>query len=439
MDFVTTILTGVSQPARQLDILILGLHYAPETTGNAPYTTSLAEGLARRGHTVRVISGHPHYPASRFHDGYGQWKREDLIEGVRLARLRHYVPAVGSSLGRLVSELSFGLRLVFSRWGSPDVILLVSPALFASAIAAVRAKFSRARTPFGIWVQDLYGLGVAETGKGGGIVERVITAIESATLRSSTGVAVIHERFRRHLKANLGVDEKTTVVIRNWTHIDTLTPDDRSLRTKFGWGQGEIIALHAGNMGVKQGLGNVVEAARIADENAYDIRFVLLGNGNQRDKLRIQAAGVSRIQFIDPLPSGLFEKALTSADILLVNELPGVAEMSVPSKLTSYFSTGRPVLAATDPDGTTAGEVSAAQAGIVVNAGSPQQLVDAALALGNSPEDGRAYGANGLRYREEVLGEAAAIDQYAEWLVRLAGARSRAVNASLPETQGGRP
>ena len=38
-----------------------------------------------------------------------------------------------------------------------------------------------------------------------------------------------------------------------------------------------MIALHAGNMGVKQGLENVVEAARQADATRSPVRFVLLG------------------------------------------------------------------------------------------------------------------------------------------------------------------
>jgi hypothetical protein len=42
--------------------LFIGINYAPEPTGIGPYTTGMAEGLARRGWGVDVITGFPHYP-----------------------------------------------------------------------------------------------------------------------------------------------------------------------------------------------------------------------------------------------------------------------------------------------------------------------------------------------------------------------------------------
>ena len=40
-----------------LDVLILSSYYWPETAGNAPYVTGLAEHLAARGHGVTVATG----------------------------------------------------------------------------------------------------------------------------------------------------------------------------------------------------------------------------------------------------------------------------------------------------------------------------------------------------------------------------------------------
>ena len=108
----------------------------------------------------------------------------------------------------------------------------------------------------------------------------------------------------------------------------------------------------------------------------FDIRFVLMGDGNQRRLLQQSAKGVQRIEFKEPLDAEDYRQVLACADVLLVNERPGVGEMAVPSKLTSYFSAGRPVLAATDADGVTAGEIRDAGAGVVVPAGDPAALLD---------------------------------------------------------------
>lgn len=398
-------------------ILILGLNYAPEPTGIAPYTASLAKGLVQRGHSVVVKTTHPHYPEWRIREGYGRWSQRETIAGVRVERLRHYVPRKPTNLTRVISELTFGIRTVFGRWGRPDVVLLVSPALFSSSLASLRLRLMAPRVPFVVWVQDLYGLGVTETGTGGGRAAQGISGLESALLRSATGVAVIHDRFATHVAEKLRVGSEQVRVVRNWTHLEDLDlPPREQTREKYDWAPHETIALHAGNMGVKQGLENLVSAAKAAEERGEHVRFVLLGKGNQRELIRAAARGVRNIQFIDPLPDLEYQATMAAADVLIVNEKPGVAEMAVPSKLTSYFSTGLPIVVATDEGSVTAGEIESSGGGVRVNAGDPVALLEAVRALGADKVRAVALGQRGRAFREEVLSEDAAISTYASWL-----------------------
>jgi glycosyltransferase involved in cell wall biosynthesis len=162
-------------------------------------------------------------------------------------------------------------------------------------------------------------------------------------------------------------------------------------------------------MGAKQGLENIVEAARLADGRREPIKFVLVGDGSERSRLEQLAQGIDRIAFVDPLDDVDYRCALAAADCLLVNELPGVKTMAVPSKLTSYFDSARPVLAATDPEGIAAEEIRSANAGVVVPAGDPAKLLEAALLLSNDREAASAYGSAGRRYRDEHLNADAAV------------------------------
>jgi glycosyltransferase involved in cell wall biosynthesis len=411
----------MSRPQR---VAIMGMHYAPETTGNAPYTAGLAEGLRRRGLGVRVLTAHPHYPENAFRPGRASWRSAERVEGVPVVRLRHWLPRRLSNVTRLLSEVSFGLRLATSRWGSPDVLLLVSPALFSTVLALLASRLRHPRTPVVVWVQDLYSLGLAETG-GGGLVERGLAAVEAATLRSADRLVVIHSRFERSVTERMGVDPSKVSVVRNWSHVEEPSGVDvRSVRRRFGWADDEVVVLHSGNMGLKQGLENVVEAARIADATGDPVRFVLVGDGNQRSRLLELGRGVRSLSFVDPLPADDFSSALAAADILLVNERAGVSEMSVPSKLTSYFAAGRPVLAATDPLGVTADEIRASGGGMVVPSGDPELLLAGALELSRDPERCGRLAENGREYRRSVLSADAAIDQYAGIIALLPRARS---------------
>ncbi|WP_082096440.1 glycosyltransferase [Demequina gelatinilytica] len=394
-------------------VAIVGINYPPERTGIAPYTGALARGLAARGCDVTVATAQPHYPEWHIHEGYHRWRGDELDRGVQVHRRLHLVPEHPQGMARLMSELSFGGRVSLDgHIGHPDVLLLVSPALFATALLEMRARLMNRGTKVVVWVQDLYGKGVAETA-GGGAVEKMMRAVEGRVLRAADRVVVIHDHFRETISREYGVDPEKIAVVRNWTHLAAHEPIDRAAaRAAMGWGQ-EAVLLHAGNMGVKQGLDHVVKAARVAAERGEDLRFVMVGDGGERAKLEELAKGVDNLEFVDPLDDEPFRQALAAADALLVHEAPGVSEMAVPSKLTSYFDAGRPVIAATDPFGITADEVRAAEAGVVVQSGDPGALVTAAVRLGADRSRADALGANGRAYRERVLSEAAAVDAFA--------------------------
>jgi glycosyltransferase involved in cell wall biosynthesis len=266
------------------------------------------------------------------------------------------------------------------------------------------------------WVQDLYSLGVRETGGGAGIA-KVVTAFESWLFRRSSTVTVIHERFRDTVTSLLGVDAERVNVIRNWTHISPVDGRHRTAaRSKLGWGPDETIALHTGNMGVKQGLENVVRAAALAEQRGDRVRFVFIGGGNQQDRLVAMAEHLTQIDFIGSLPDDEYALALVAADVLLVNELPGVSGMAVPSKLTSYFAAGRPVVAATDAGGVTEEEVEASGAGVCVPAGDEEALLDAVVDVGADAERSAQMGSAGVRYYERLLSPDSAIDAFKQAL-----------------------
>ncbi|WP_290438798.1 glycosyltransferase [Cellulosimicrobium cellulans] len=401
---------------------MVGANYSPEPTGNAPYTSGLSRALATRGAHVHVVTTFPHYPEWRVRDGYRGWSRREVVDGVDVLRLRHYVPRTPTPVRRLLAELSFGVRSVAVHWPDADVVLLVSPSLFSASVASVRLALQRrgrrGRPGVVLWTQDLYSLGVAETGTAGGSLARVVEDVERRVARGADGVVAIHERFAEHLRGTLGVPAEAVRVVRNWTHLPPAEVVDRAaVRRELGWDDDETVVLHAGNQGAKQGLENVVDAARLADHRGSRVRFVLLGDGSRRRALEAAAAGTRAIQFLDPLPGDRFSGALGAADVLLVNELAGLAEMSVPSKLTSYFDAGRPVLAATSAGSTTAHEIQVSGGGIRVDAEEPGALLDAVLRLAADPSRRRALGEAGRRYRHAVLSEGAAVDAFEEWLV----------------------
>lgn len=412
-------------------VLFVGINYSPEPTGVSPYTTGMAEGLAREGWDVRVLTSYPHYPWWRVPEEFRDLPARSAAAGVDIRRLRHYVPRVPSTIKRALFEISFGLRAVTCRWDSPAAVVVVSPALLASRLVALRARVHR--IPVVTWVQDIYALGVQEAGSGTGA--GAIGAIEVSLFAASERVVVIHRRFRTALEDRLGVTRPVDVV-RNWSHVpEPEASDTAATRRRIGWADDDVIVLHTGAIGAKQGLENVVDAAVVARERGSRVRFVLVGDGGQRAALE-QRTGADAVSFVDPLPESEFLDVLAAADILLVNERPGLTEMSVPSKLTSYFAVGKPVLAAVDETSTTYAEMDAAGAGPIVPPADPDALVTAAEALAAAPERAARFGAEAQSYRRRRLTEEAAVAAFERTLFTAIDGAGRTATAGA--TRGSR-
>lgn len=382
---------------------IFGIYYAPDETGIAPYTTGLAEHLVSRGASVTVVTGVPHYPAWRIANGYrGRWRCREMIRGVDVRRVRHSVPRRQGPIRRALYEGTYLAHAALVRdFGRPDAVLGVIPNLGGGVVAAMNAR--RHQTPFGLIVQDLSGPAAVQSGMaGGGAVSDWTRTLEGAVARKARRVAVVADGFRPYL-ISCGVAPERIIVLRNWSHVSAPMRQREDMRRRMGWATGMQIVLHAGNMGMKQGLENVIAAARLALERRPNLRFVLMGDGNQRRHLETQASGLPNVSFAAPQPADWFTDVLAAADVLLVNERATVVNMSLPSKLTSYFIAGRPVVAAVPPGGTTWREIEQSGAGLLVAAEEPAALLGAVDSLAADPMLARRLADAGLLHVKEHL------------------------------------
>jgi colanic acid biosynthesis glycosyl transferase WcaI len=398
-------------------VLVVGINYGPETTGNAPYTTAIAEHLAASGHATTVVTGFPHYPAWRIEPGEHRVRTTEVRNGVRILRRRHYVPASQSAIRRAAYEATFTMHGFLSRPERPDAVIGVIPSLGGGVLARLFA--ARARTAYGLIVQDLMGPAAAQSGiRGGRRVAGVTAAMERWATARARVVAIASESFRPYLLQH-GVDDSRVMLLPNWTRIPAATGDRAVARARLGWPPDTAIVLHAGNMGLKQGLEQVVEAAQWAQRSQRAVRFVLVGDGSQRSALVDLAAGNDQIEILPFQPESDLPDILAAADVLLVSERETVIDMSLPSKLTTYFAAGRPVLAAVPAEGSTAAEIRRSGAGLIVPVGDPGALVEAVAHLVSDGTTGEDLGRAGRLYALETLGEDAALARVDRLLERL--------------------
>ena len=355
-------------------ICIVAINYAPELTGCGPYTTDLAECLQLAGNEVTVITALPHYPQWNVPKEYrSRGRRSEILNGVQIIRCWLYVPKKMTAISRLIYEFSFlVMSWLKSRKTQADVVIAISPALGDMLVGHLIAK--RSKASFGILVQDLMTAATTQSNiSGGNKISKLAEFIESRYLKSATSVATITESFSRAV-LKMGVNDSKIYFSPNYSVKNITQLNMQEARKIMNFSEDAFIITHTGNMGLKQDLGNLIHAVQLCKNPK--IQLFLVGDGSQRSELEKVANQDSRIEFMDLVSEERYSALLSASNALIINEAPTVTDMSLPSKLTAYTSSGRPIIGAVVQGGNTSLALNQLSQARQVPAGNPQQLAD---------------------------------------------------------------
>lgn len=332
-----------------MKILVYGINYSPELTGIGKYTGEMVEWMARQGHEVRVITAPPYYPEWQVGKHYSSWRYRREEGAATVWRCPLYVPKQPSTLKRLIHLGSFALSSFFPlmaqrRW-KPDRIIGVVPTLFCTPGMRLLGKLSGARTLLHIQdyeVDAMLGLGMAGKGKGG-IVARLASAFERSGLHNVDYVSTI-SRSMMNKAQEKGVAAEKVIFFPNWSEVarfrDVAPADVAALRAQLGLAEAHKIVLYSGNIGEKQGLENVIDAAAALSDKPWQFVIVGLGGGKARLEKMARERGLQNIQFFPLQSYDALPALLKMADCHLVVQKRGAADAVLPSKLTNILAVG---------------------------------------------------------------------------------------------------
>ena len=386
-------------PSRRwfMRILICSMHFWPEPTGIGKYSGEMAFWLASRGHDVRVICSPPWYPHWKVQGDYrsGRFQTE-VVAGVTICRCPIWVPQHVSGLTRILCLGSYAISSAVMTIGAirwrPDVIFSVEPPYFCLPAALAAAKFSGART--WLHIQDFEVDAALQLG----LFRIPGTAAflrwsESFLIRCFHRTSTISGRMLDLLKSRSAKADEC-VLFPNWVDLKAIFPLDQpsDFRVALGLGQDQKVALYAGNMGEKQGLEIILDAARVLSVRS-DVVIVLCGHGAAADRIRSQGKELANIRWLPVQPVELLNCLLNLADIHLLPQRADAADLVMPSKLTGILASGRPVVA-TAGAGTQVHDV-ASRCGFTVEPGDVGGFVSAVEKLVDNPDLRRRLGEQG--------------------------------------------
>jgi len=331
-------------------ILITSINYHPDLTGIGKYTGEMAEWLATQGNDVKVITAPPYYPAWKISGDYSGFAFQcEKIEGVSVIRCPLWVPQSPSGSKRILHLATFALTaLPVMLWNAliwkPNLVFVIEPPLFCAPGAILAARIARCDS--WLHVQDFevdaaFELGLLKNPR----LRTIVEATEKWLMLRFSRVSTISGRMLQQLETK-GVPEKRRLLFDNWVDLDQIRPLDKALelRRELGIPEASTVLLYSGNMGRKQGLEILVDAA-IKLREREDITFILCGDGVVRSRLVGLSVSCSNIIFLPLQPISHLNELLNLADIHLLPQSAEAEDLVMPSKLTNMLASGRPVIA----------------------------------------------------------------------------------------------
>jgi colanic acid biosynthesis glycosyl transferase WcaI len=389
-------------------------HFEPDVAPTGAVAARLVHELAERNHSIEVVTSLPWYREHKIEPGYdGRLVRHEDTPWGRITRVHPFpAPDKTNLVRRAASFLGFSslAAIVGARAGSADGILAMSPPLTLGVTGWLLARQKNA--PYVFNIQDVYPDIAIELGYFTN--PRVIAAtrrLEKWCYDHADAVTVLSKDLRENV---MGKTEHpgNVRVIPNFVDTGWIVPSpkENSYRSEFGLA-GKTVVMYAGNVGLSQSLGTVIEsAAALAVED--DVVFVINGQGAKRDEVERAARGLPNVVFVDMQPARRLPDVLAAADVHLVPLKRGLASSSVPSKTYSILAAGRPLVASVDRGSEVERVLDRSGAGVAVPPEDAEALTKALRALLDAPAERERMGIAGRAFVETWASPAAVAEAY---------------------------
>ena len=329
-----------------MKILVYGINFSPELTGIGKYTGEMCEWLVNDGNEVDVITSPPYYPNWHVEKPYKSYfYKKEKINGLNIYRCPLYVPKSLNTIKRIIHLLSFSISsilvLISRLFSKPDIVIVIAPSFMCSPGGLFFSKLAGAKTV--LHVQDfeldaMFGLGMMRRGR----FSKIIFWLESFIMKRFDLVSTISRKMMQILEQK-NIPKEKIFFLPNWVDIDFIKPkaDNNFFNNNLKQNQATKTVLYSGNIGNKQGLEIIIDAAFLMRDQK-NIQFVICGNGSYKDNLVDYSTkkDLNNLKFIDLVQYEDLPSLINSATIHLVIQKKDTADAFLPSKLTTILSAG---------------------------------------------------------------------------------------------------
>jgi len=350
--------------------------FPPLRSSGAVQLRDLSLELVRQGHQPTVM-----IPAS---DIDQPWLLEDM-NGVQVLRLKAPKTKDIGYVRRTINEFLMPFAMLRSLRQSPfsevrwDGVVWYSPTIFLGPIANALKKASACRSY--LIIRDIFPEWAVDMGLlGRGLPYRFFKTIERYQYSVANVIGVQTPANLPYFDAWSSTPGRNVEVLQNWLAD---APDvGCSISVADGPLAGRNIFVYAGNMGVAQGMGILMDLAESL-LGRRDIGFVFVGRGSDAKRLREDAntRGLDNVVFHDEIDPSEIPGLYAQCHVGVVALDPRHKTHNIPGKFLSYMQSGLPVLASINPGNDLAELIQSEDVGRVCTDQSVENLQRLALEL----------------------------------------------------------
>lgn len=334
-----------------MKLLILTQYFPPEIGAPQNRLYELALRLQKKGVEVSVLTAMPNYPQMKIHQNYkGKCYCKETLNELKIHRAWIYVSQSKSIISRLLNYFSFVISAFFIgafKLKKQDVLMVESPPLFLGITAYLLAKLKGAKLLFNVsdlWPESAEKLGIISNK----FLLSMATKLEEFCYKKSSLISGQTQGIVNNISTRF--PNKNVYWLKNGVDINFYDVNKEiekdAWKNENNYSNEDFILFYGGIIGHAQGLEVILNAAKKLDEYK-NIKFVLLGNGPEKEKLikLRDELKLTNLRFFDAVPKSEMQRIImsTNATIIPLKRLD-LFKGAIPSKIFENLALKKPII-----------------------------------------------------------------------------------------------
>lgn len=360
-------------------ILVISGVFPPEQVTSAFLNYDMAKALSK-DYKVTVLRPKPTRPiGATFKEGWSDPDFETIL-------IDSYTHPKSELIGRFKEARDFSKKAVrYLKAHKKDIDFVYNDGWQLFGLYIIAKACVKYGIPYMVPIQDIYPECLF-TNKSypafvNKIIYRLLFPIDKYYQKHAACVRTISEEMRDYLSKTRGLDKNKYLVVNNWQNDEDFLKEYPKRDD-----DGKLVFAYVGSINTHANVDLMIKA--FMEANIENAEFRIYGGGNKKDYCvgLAKRLGAKNVYF-DMVSRDKVAFVQSQVDVLVLALPRGNGNLCLPSKMTSYMLSGKPILASVDEGSATARIIKEQCCGKSVSPDDETQLKEAFIYFSKLSEE----------------------------------------------------